>query len=1126
VRHPSHPEADARSRTPVREPARSRERFGVTRGSLWGSSPLGVWCPVLAVVLLCLVAIAPLLRTVSPCTHDGGLHYHRVVAMDHALKNGVLFTRYLPDLAFGYGYPFFNYREPASYYLMLALYVAGLPLPLVLNLVYAASILGGALGAYLLARDLFGPTAGIVAAVGYAYAPYQFLDALTRGNATEAVALGLLPFILWAFHRLALKGCRRDFLLSAGALAMLYLTHYISSLIFTPLLAAYLAVLWLIHHEGGRAEGAFHWGPVVGAAIVAAGLAAFCLGPALLEQRYVQLHMSRVTRNNDFHYNFLGLAEALAPPTPVDTSLMNPPMEVHLGAVLAVLGAIGFVSGLIRSRNREQRATLVFLALASVVTLWMSTRGSLWLWEHVPLLPFVQFPWRFVGRAILPLALLASAVFLTDRLPEDPAGDLSSLRPSARLLPILLHLSLLTLILSAFPNTYPPKGYCPAAPYPSIGDVFAYEHRSGLVGVDPEGSYFPVWVKERPKGSPLEAQYAAGGPVARFDQTTLPEGGVVVEATYRPNQARVVVSTPTPFRARYLAFYFPGWRVQVDGEPVPVTASDSDGLITFEVPAGQHTVTIRFGETPLRIAFDVISIASLALLIVAVIEWGPLQALALGVRRATPSAADPAARPDCQKPGEVARRSLLHRPVAHCLSLVLLAVLLLALKLGVVDRVETVFRHPALQPDGTLPGVEHRLERRYADGLMLIGFDQSAESIPGDGVLRLDLYWSAYARPSARYQSVVHLVGADGLRWSLPDSFRPRGYADYPPTKSWRPGQYALDSHEVEPLTGAPPGTYDVVLTMFDRDTLAPLSVLDEQDRPSAPELTLGQVALAAPSRPADPGAMGIRHRLDVPLGPITLLGAHLDRDEACPGDLAMFTSFWRAERQPVGDIGLRLVLLAPDDTVAVEYDLPPAVSWYPTSLWRPGDVWRGRQIIRFPAGLESGDHAWRLSTGPEAGFVELPWTTTIRAPEHTFTSPPVQHPVNVTLGGLATLVGFDLSAEAVAPDDAVTVTLVWRAEETPAVSYHVFLHLLDAGGELVTQSDGIPAEWTRPTTGWLPGEIITDVHTLTMPADAPVGEYVLSAGLYVPGGERLVAADGTAAVRLTTLFLISDDRP
>jgi hypothetical protein len=75
-----------------------------------------------------------------------------------------------------------------------------------------------------------------------------------------------------------------------------------------------------------------------------------------------------------------------------------------------------------------------------------------------------------------------------------------------------------------------------------------------------------------------------------------------------------------------------------------------------------------------------------------------------------------------------------------------------------------------------------------------------------------------------------------------------------------------------------------------------------------------------------------------------------------------------------------------------------------------------------------------------------------------------------------------------------------------------------------MAQSDGVPAGWTRPTTGWLPGEYITDEHTLNIPDDAPAGDYVLQAGLYSPGGERLTTPDGADAIPIARLTLEAPD--
>jgi len=1053
-------------------------------------SPFSILHSPLLIVLLCAVAIVPLLRSQAPCTHDGALHYYRVAAMRQALQNGILFTRYLPDLAFGYGYPFFNYREPLSYYLLLGLHLTGLPLPVALNLVYILSIVGSALAAYLLARDLFGPLAGILAAVAYAYAPYQFLDALLRANMPESVALPLLPLALWAFRRLALTGRRRWFLASVATLAALFLTHNISSLLFTPLLLAYLGLLWLVYRREG------HWVAAASALALAIGLAAFFWGPALLEQDYVQLHMSRVTRNNDFHYNFVSLAEIFAPPAPVDTSLMNPPMRIHLGLVQAILAGVGLIVGLVRWRDRERRATLVFLALAAVVMVWMSTRASLWLWERLPLISFVQFPWRLIGRAALPIAILASATAISDcglRIADCASRTTGhATRITHYALRITYYVLISLLILSALPSTYPPHGYCPSAPRPTIHDVFAYEHRSTLVGVDPEGSYFPVWVQRRPSGSPLEEQYAAGGLVTRFDESALPAGASVVEAGYGPNRADLVVETPTPFRARYLAFYFPGWRVRIDGQAVTVAATDPDGLITFEIAAGRHAVAVRFGSTPVRTASTILSLLSVAAILIITLRYPPFR------------------NPQSPTPDH---QSLItaHVPLAA------LALLSLVFKLAVVDRLETPFRRPTLQPDGALPGVEHPLNQPHADGLTLIGYDQEHATIPADDALRLDLYWTAYAPPTARYQTVLHLLGPDGLRWSQPDSFRPRGYANYPPTPTWRPGRYALDSHEVEPLPGTPPGTYEVVLTAFNRDTLAPLSILNEQGQPAAPSLTLGQVTLTRPRQPMTPPAEG---RIDLPLGDFTLLTADFDRAQATPGDAIQATLLWRAESDgeasTCGTCTMALFLQTPGGPVASTYPVLPATAW------RAGDVLRSQHRLTLPATLGSGTYTWTI--GLVASSVRPVAQLSVVASSHVFTPPSsLQQPVGASLGNLATLTGFDLAPSTggepiIHPGDVLTVTLIWRAEGTAASSYHVFLHLLDPEGKLVVQSDGVPANWTRPTTGWLPGEYIADTRTLAIPPGAQIGDYTLYTGLYIPDGERLTAPDGRDTILLTTI--------
>jgi hypothetical protein len=94
-------------------------------------------------------------------------------------------------------------------------------------------------------------------------------------------------------------------------------------------------------------------------------------------------------------------------------------------------------------------------------------------------------------------------------------------------------------------------------------------------------------------------------------------------------------------------------------------------------------------------------------------------------------------------------------------------------------------------------------------------------------------------------------------------------------------------------------------------------------------------------------------------------------------------------------------------------------------------------------------------------------------------------------------LLGYDLSDPA--PDGTLTVTLYWQPEREIDAALTRFVHLIDAAGGILAQSDAIPAEGSRPTTGWLGGEVIADRARLTLPAGLPPGGWALRIGWYDP---------------------------
>jgi len=996
----------------------------------------------------------PLLRWSGvPCTHDGHLHVHRIAAMRYAWENGVLFSRWLPDLAFGYGYPFFIYREPVPLYAILFPHLLGLPLPASSNLFYALCILAAGWFMFLWVKDVAGPRAGIVSAVAYMGAPYILIDAFVRGNAPESLALPLFPFLLWMGRRWIIRGSVATFLLSVLGLALLSLSHNISLLIFTPTYLLYLfSVGWLRR---------LAWRPLLGRLLLLFGLGLgitfFYTGGALLEMDQVTLSQSTTTRNNDFHFNFASWQEILAPVSAEDPSLLNPPLPIRLGWVPAALALLGASTLFWKKSGREQRWHVIMMVVATSVFLFMSLPIALPVWEKLPLIDFVQFPWRFIGRAALPVAFLAGAPFAQ----TTPADALFNGGRRRLIWQMALIGAVGLLILEALPALYP--RLCDENSYPTILNVHAYERATGLVGVDPEGSYFPRTVQQRPNDSALEADYQNEGTPQRFDMSTLPEGATA-DADYGRLSATVTIDTPTPFVARYLSFAFPGWIVAIDGQRVPVTPGEPDGLITFAVPPGEHTINVRWQSTFLRSVLSLVSI--LALIGVGVTA-------VLLIRHPT------------KQYDEQPRQS---RLIAAFWPLVLLSVGLLAFKLLFVDAGRTAWQRsavPALSNPATLNAGELRFE----------GYNLGQDRVAAGETFDIDLAWNTLAPTLSEYQSNVWLADSEGLLWSDKETNRPRLYEDAPPTWERKVGQWAWDSREVRVLEGTPPGQYDIVLTLFDLATLQPLTFQDEQGTVVGPTVVIGNIEVEMPEE-----GVALRPQFAsneaVSGSGLTLAGSNLDRESAAPGDLLLLTLFWERESGPVANT-FDLELVTEGEEKTHNWKLPVTRSDFDTTLWETGQTLRGQYLLRLPSTLDSGTYRFMLQDSIPLGQID------VVAPERVLERPEVETAVDIPFADMVTLAGYSLSR------NPFMVELVWTAADQIDSSYHVFVHLVDKSGNIVAQSDGQPADWVRPTTGWVPGEYVIDRHTLTLPQGVPLDNMSLRVGMYDPDtGQRLPVED------------------
>jgi 4-amino-4-deoxy-L-arabinose transferase-like glycosyltransferase len=110
-----------------------------------------------------------------------------------------------------------------------------------------------------------------------------------------------------------------------------------------------------------------------------------------------------------------------------------------------------------------------------------------------------------------------------------------------------------------------------------------------------------------------------------------------------------------------------------------------------------------------------------------------------------------------------------------------------------------------------------------------------------------------------------------------------------------------------------------------------------------------------------------------------------------------------------------------------------------------------------------------------------------------------------VVIGDWVELVGAEIPQDGVKPGEIVPVTLFWQAVKLAPGDVKVFVHLLNANGDLVAQRDSGPVGGLRPTSGWEAEEAIEDRYGVQLPRDLPAGDYQVAVGLYQPAtGDRL----------------------
>jgi hypothetical protein len=304
------------------------------------------------------------------------------------------------------------------------------------------------------------------------------------------------------------------------------------------------------------------------------------------------------------------------------------------------------------------------------------------------------------------------------------------------------------------------------------------------LGTTAYNEFLPQTVYVLPTPSPaLTDALALTYPVDHANRQRLPSGTTLELLAHHPERSVWHVVSDEAFTMEVLTFYFAGWQAVIDGQPAPITPSDQHGLITFPVPAGEHTITLWLGAAPVRdaaVALSVVAVLAAIVLCLYLRRWSTTEVTSM------PAESFP----------KWAAAGIF---IAQC-------IMITALHREGITWLNS--------PLGQALPAQHQAHYQLGDQMQLVGYDVSSLDVRAGDQIEVVMYWYAQQPPSYNYASFVH-VSSGGPPLAQLDK---RLVADRP-SAAWTADGYLIDRYIVSLPADMPAGEYQLLVGVYTCET-------------------------------------------------------------------------------------------------------------------------------------------------------------------------------------------------------------------------------------------------------------------------------------------------------------------
>lgn len=576
------------------------------------------------IVLAAAIATAPILLHGSYCGDDFEFHVVSWFDVQQNWLHGIPYPHWMPSANYGAGEPRFMFYPPLAWMLGAALGFV-LPWPLVPIALVFLFLSATGLSVRALAREALPDAPATLAGCAALFSGFALFTAYERTAFAELTGGFWIPLLLLFTLRdrnpsaplgrrvldgstlplaLIVAGCW----LSNGPVGVMA-SYLLAS---TALVASVLTRSWthLLRASIG--------------AVLGLALAGLYLIPAAHEKSWVDLRAAIDYPVFNIENNWLFARHTDPLLAPFGHFLLRASM---LAVCMIGVAVLSLLVVFLRSRLSARRTSVstgpaltattvarrwwILLALIPAVVLFLQFPVSLPLWNVLPRLRFLQYPWRWVLIVEAPMAIFfAAAVW-----PSPSSG-----RRQRR---IVAALCVIVFFATTFLASQKFLRTCREGD--TVTDLLAmYSSGGGLEGTDeyepPDSDHWKI-ATGLPDACLTSDSYTALG-IATPDEPIpawRPEQGSC-EATAtaqlrQPEHMRISAVIPHPGYLVLRLLSYPAWRISVNGQPTAPSDSRDDGLFAVPVPQGSVNLAVDWSTTPDVVVGRSVSGLALALLL-------------------------------------------------------------------------------------------------------------------------------------------------------------------------------------------------------------------------------------------------------------------------------------------------------------------------------------------------------------------------------------------------------------------------------------------------------------------------------------------------------------------------------